>query len=99
MDMRKMLIMASVAPFLSAMITHAPAARVMDECHRIAADCAARGKAPADCQAQVDDCMSRHACEEVYLSCLELMEIDETVTEAACEQKRRECGRKRNIGK
>lgn len=71
------------------------AAEQLDECHRVASDCMSAGGSESQCQARVDDCMSRNACEEVYLSCLELMEIDETMTEAACAKKRTACRRKR----
>ena len=67
----------------------------MDQCHRAAAECMQKGGDRISCQARVDECRSRNACEEVYLSCLELMEIDETVTEEDCSRKRRQCAKKR----
>ena len=73
------------------------AAEQMDRCHRVASNCMKAGGSEKECQEWVDDCMSRNACEEVYLSCLELMEIDETVTEAMCEKKRASCREKRKV--
>jgi len=69
----------------------AASAEVLGQCHDVATRCKASGGTPQECRRQVDECMSKHACEEVYLSCLELMEADETVTENACEQKRNAC--------
>ncbi len=78
-----------------ATVMPAGAAQSLNECHRVASECLNAGGDRQQCQTRVDDCMSRNACEEVYLSCLELMEIDETVTEAACAGKRATCRRKR----
>lgn len=76
-------------------VASAGLAQQMDQCHRIAKTCLKAGGSEKECQEWIDDCMSRLACEEVYLSCLELMEIDETVTEATCDKKRASCRRKR----
>ena len=70
-------------------------AGAMNQCHGEAARCMKAGGTRESCQAVVDECMSRHACEEVYLSGLELMEIDENMTESACGKKRAECRKKR----
>ena len=93
--MRKVLWVASAFVVMAGMANVAVAAQRMDECHRVASECMQAGGDKKQCQAQVDECMSRNACEEVYLSCLELMEIDETVTEAACTRKRATCRRSR----
>ena len=73
----------------------ATVANELQQCGRIASKCKNAGGSTTECQRKVDDCMSENACEEVYLSCLELMEIEESLTEAACEKKRNECRKKR----
>ncbi len=64
-------------------------------CDREAAECLKKGGTRNSCQARIDECLSRNACEVVYASCLELMEIDESVTEADCRKKRAACVKKR----
>lgn len=44
----------------------------------------------AQCRRKVDACMNRARCEEAYLSCLELVELEET-TEEACRVQRARC--------
>jgi len=63
----------------------------LDVCHQVASQCLAAGGDDASCRREVDKCMSEHACEEVYYSCLELMELEETLTEQDCKRKRTEC--------
>ena len=70
---------------------HAAKTAPLEQCGRVASQCREQGKSALDCQRQVDECMSDNACEEVYLSCLELMELEENLTEAACARKRDEC--------
>ena len=86
---------AALSLVLPAAVSTASAAGGMDQCHREAADCMRRGGDRVSCQARVDECMSRNACEEVYLSCLELMEVEEDLTEAQCQRKREKCAAKR----
>ncbi len=69
----------------------ARAAQPMNQCHQVALRCKEQGLEAWRCQRQVDECMNRHACEEVYYSCLELMELEEGLTEQACERKRDKC--------
>jgi len=68
---------------------------LLEQCNREAAACLEKGGDRTSCQAVVDECMSRNACEEVYMSCLELMELDEGVTESDCRKKRAQCREKR----
>ena len=93
--MRKNLWVVGLLVVMTGLAQAAEATRQLDTCHREASECMRAGGDEQQCQARVDECMSRNACEEVYLSCLELMEIDETVTEAACVRKRATCRRSR----
>lgn len=93
-----------IAPSLAGLLLLAPVAwggaseDALHRCHEVATRCKAAGGNAAQCQRQVDACMSDNACEEVYLSCLELMEVDEDMTEAACGRKRAECRKRYGQG-
>ena len=81
--------LAGAALIFSAMA--ADASEALRMCSQKAAECRAGGGSAQQCQAVVDSCMSDNACEEVYMSCLELMELEENLTEEACRQKRQQC--------
>ncbi len=93
--MRKNLLVVGLLVVMTGLAQAAESRQLLDTCHREASECMQAGGDTNQCQARVDECMSRNACEEVYLSCLELTEIDETVTEAACIRKRATCRRSR----
>ena len=93
---RSALFTTMLALALAAVPPATASAGAMNQCHQVAAECMKQGGDRISCQARVDECKSRNACEEVYLSCLELMEIDETITEEACSEKRRQCALKRS---
>ncbi len=83
------------AGLMAGIVPPSAQASALEQCARVAAECRQRGGDQAECQRKVDACMSDNACEEVYLSCLELMEVEETLTEEACKRKRDECKSKR----
>ncbi len=89
--------LAPVMLALAALALKAPSAgagNAMQVCNKVAEIC--RRHAPndlvnAECVAQVDACMNRAQCDYAYLSCLELMEDDDAMNEAACRKARAEC--------
>ena len=89
--MRLLLSSVIACASLCVFMGEARANKVLQECHDVAVRCRALGLDAARCRRKVDECMSRHACEEVRASCLELMEIDESITEAVCGRKRDDC--------
>ena len=89
------MLLPSLAGILTlAAAMQAGASEAMNQCHEVATRCMNAGNDAKQCQQQVDACMSDNACEEVYLSCLELMEVDEGMTDAACEKKKAACRRR-----
>ena len=83
---------------LGLLVSEARAGNPMQVCNKVAEIC--RRHAPNEvvntaCIAQVDACMNRAQCDYAYLSCLELMEDDDTMSEAACRKARTECRKAR----
>lgn len=96
MSIRKRTAPAAAALLLAAaMVQPATAQTRVAQCEAEARACRAasttKGIFDSACTARYDACMNRNRCVEVYASCLELMELEEGVTEAQCVQKRTAC--------
>jgi len=84
----------SLLAVLFAMTEPAVARNPLQVCNTVAEIClrnAPNKLVNQECTKQVDACMNRAACDYAYYSCLELMEDDESMSEATCKAERREC--------
>ncbi len=88
---RQALLALSTLPLLA--LTEARA-ETMAACQKLALACQKQAGAHDvmghQCRRQVDACMNRARCEEAFLSCMELVELEET-TEEACRIQHARC--------